>query len=101
MHSAIHTIRLPFAVPYYAQVTSLELARAIFDEGLDARLDPRWQETGAQTAEEYAYWSGRACGPACVKMCVESLGGERRSLLDNIYQNLIKFLDIKYHIRIK
>jgi GNAT superfamily N-acetyltransferase len=87
---AIHTIRLPFAVPYYAQVASHELARAIFDAGLDARLDPRWKESGAETVEEYAYWSGRACGPACVKMCVEALGGERRSLMDWVRAGLAR-----------
>jgi hypothetical protein len=69
-------------VPYYAQVASPELARPIFAGGLDARLDPRWRESGAETAEEYAYWCWRACGPACVKMCVEALGGEKHSLMD-------------------
>jgi len=82
MQPALRAIRLPFDVPYYAQVASPGLGRAIFDEGMNARLDPRWVESGAETAEEYAYWCGRACGPACVKMCVEALGGERRSLMD-------------------
>jgi len=85
---AIRIIRLPFYVPYYAQIASPGLARAIFDEGLDARLDPRWQESGAETVEEYAYWSWRACGPACVKMCVGALGGERLSLIDWIKAGL-------------
>jgi hypothetical protein len=85
-----HNLRLPFSVPYYAQVASPELARAIFDEGFDARLDPRWKESGAETAEEYAYWSGRACGPACVKMAVEALGGEGRSLMDWIRAGLAR-----------
>jgi hypothetical protein len=78
----IRSIHLPFNVPYYAQVASPELADAIFANELDARLDPRWRESGAETAEEYAYWCWRACGPACVKMCVEALGGEKRSLMD-------------------
>lgn len=82
MPPTLTTLRLPFDVPYFAQVASPELAEAIFDQGLDARLDPRWRESGAGTPEEYAYWSGRACGPACVKMCVEALGGEWRSLID-------------------
>jgi hypothetical protein len=78
----LRSIRLPFSVPYYAQVASPELARPIFAGELDARLDPRWRESGAESAEEYAYWCWRACGPACVKMCVEALGGEKRSLMD-------------------
>jgi hypothetical protein len=76
------SIHLPYRVPYYAQVASPELAQAIFAEGLDARLDPRWRDSGAETAEEYAYWCWRACGPACVKMVVEGLGGEKRTLMD-------------------
>ena len=82
MQPFARTIRLPFDVPYFAQVASPELAGPIFAEGLDARLDPRWEEFGAEIAEEYAYWCWRACGQACVKMCVEALGGERRSLMD-------------------
>jgi hypothetical protein len=87
---ALRTIRLSYPVPYCAQIASPNLAGAIFDEGLDARLDPRWQETGAETAEEYAYWSGRACGPACVKMCVEALGGENYSLMDWVRAGLAR-----------
>jgi hypothetical protein len=76
------TIRLPYSIPYYAQVASPELARAIFTEGLDPTHDPRWAETGAVNAQEYAYWTERACGVACLKMCVEALGGPIRPLLD-------------------
>jgi len=75
------TIRLPFNVPYYAQIASPELATAIFIEGLDPMDDPRWAESGADTPREYAYWVQRACGVACLKMCVEALGGPRRSLV--------------------
>jgi hypothetical protein len=82
MLPARRCIRLPYSVPYYAQVASPELAGPIFARGLDARRDPRWKESGAQTPEEYAYWCWRACGPACVKMCVEALGGEKRYLMD-------------------
>ena len=78
----LETIRLPYLVPYYAQVASPELAEAIFVHGLDAAQDPRWAESGAETPEEYAYWVERACGVACLKMCVEALGGPIRSLVD-------------------
>ena len=67
------TIRLPYPIPYCAQVASPELAHPIFAGGMDARLDPRWRESGAETAEEYAYWCWRARGPACVKMCCVEL----------------------------
>lgn len=80
--SILETIRLPYRVPYYAQVASPELAEAIFVGGLDPALDPRWAESGAQTPQEYAYWVDRACGVACLKMCVEAVGGPVRSLVD-------------------
>jgi hypothetical protein len=75
-------LSLPYTVPYTAQIASPELAEAIFVHGLDPRLDPRWAESGAITPEEYAYWVERACGVACLKMCVEALGGSKRSLLE-------------------
>ena len=78
----LETIRLPYDVPYYAQVASPELAEAIFVHGMDPAQDPRWGESGAGTPQEYAYWVERACGVACLKMCVEALGGPRRSLVD-------------------
>jgi hypothetical protein len=75
-------VRLPYPVPYYAQIASPELAEAIFVQGLDPTLDPRWAESGAETPEEYAYWVERACGVACLKMCVEALGGPQVSLIE-------------------
>jgi hypothetical protein len=76
------TISLPYNVPYYAQVASPELAEDIFVRGLNPVLDPRWAESGAASPQEYAYWVERACGVACLKMCVEALGGPVYSLLD-------------------
>jgi hypothetical protein len=78
----IQTISLPYHIPYYAQIASPELAEDIFTRGLDPVLDPRWAESGAVTPQEYAYWVERACGVACLKMCVEALGGPIYSLLD-------------------
>jgi hypothetical protein len=75
-------IRLPYPIPYYAQIASPELAEAIFVQGMDPALDPRWVESGARTAQEYAYWVERACGVACLKMCVEALGGPILSLIE-------------------
>ena len=74
-------LRLPYAVPYYGQIASPELATPIFVEGLDPAQDPRWAESGADSPREYAWWVERACGVACLKMCVEALGGPRRSLV--------------------
>jgi hypothetical protein len=78
----LEVIRLPYSIPYYAQIASPELAESIFVHGMDPVQDPRWAESGADTPQEYAYWVERACGVACLKMCVEALGGPKRSLVD-------------------
>jgi hypothetical protein len=39
--------------------------------------DPRWEEYGAETPEEYGYWSLRSCGVVAVKMIVEGLTGAK------------------------
>jgi hypothetical protein len=78
----LETIRLPYSVPYYAQIASPELAESIFVHGMNPAQDPRWAESGADTPQEYAYWVERACGVACLKMCVEALGGPIRSLIE-------------------
>jgi len=67
--------------PYYAQIASPELAEAIFVQGLDPTRITLGRER-AETPQEYAYWVERACGVACLKMCVEALGGPRASLID-------------------
>jgi hypothetical protein len=78
----LKNVQLPYPVPYYAQIASPDLAEAIFVQGLDPTLDPRWTESGAETPAEYAYWVERACGVACLKMGVEALGGPRLSLIE-------------------
>lgn len=78
---ALETISVPWDIPYTAQVASPGLVQAIFEGGLDAQADPRWLESGADNPPEYAYWAPRACGVACVKMCVEALGGEQIPLV--------------------
>ena len=84
----LEIIRLPYSVPYYAQIASPKLAESIFVRGMDPARDPRWAESGADTPQEYAYWVERACGVACLKMCVEAVGGPKRSLVDWARQGL-------------
>ncbi len=86
--SLSETIRLPYSVPYYAQIASPELAESIFVHGMNPAQDPRWAESGAESPQEYAYWVERACGVACLKMCVEAVGGPKYSLVDWAYMGL-------------
>ncbi|MGW6918727.1 C39 family peptidase [Kitasatospora sp. NPDC054939] len=63
------------AVPYYAQWESPELVRAIVTGAVDAADDPRWGASGARTPEEYAWWSWRLCGVACLRMALDHWWG--------------------------
>jgi hypothetical protein len=84
----VERIGLPFKVPYYAQVASPEWAEAVFDRGVDPRGEPHWGEWAACDPEEYAYWCPRACGPVCVKMCIEAMGGVVKPVMGWVRQGL-------------
>jgi hypothetical protein len=58
-------------VPYYAQWESADLVPAIIAGTMDAADDPLWQKSGAASAEEYAFWSWRLCGVACLRMALD------------------------------
>ncbi|MFE7122520.1 C39 family peptidase [Streptomyces sp. NPDC057654] len=70
---APRAIRRP--VPYYAQWESRDLVPAIIAGDLRAADDPLWQKSGAATAEEYAFWSWRMCGMACLRMALDHWRG--------------------------
>ncbi|HWS82868.1 MAG TPA: C39 family peptidase [Ktedonobacteraceae bacterium] len=65
--------RFPKKLPYYAQFASPELIYAYVHENFDGRNDPRWRDYGTEDVEEYLFWHRRACGIACLKMCLEAL----------------------------
>ncbi|WEB44195.1 C39 family peptidase [Streptomyces yunnanensis] len=58
-------------VPYHSQWASPELVPALLAGTTSATEDPRWPEYGARTPEEYAWWSWRLCGMACLRMALE------------------------------
>lgn len=79
MQAPLHTRKLPSRylhtnVPYFSQWESPELVEQIITKRLDARKDPKWRESGADTPEEYAEWSWNGCGMACLKMILASRG---------------------------
>jgi hypothetical protein len=61
-------------IPYFCQWESPELVPAFIDGSLTAAGDPRWAESGARTREDYAFWSRRSCGLACLKMLLAVRG---------------------------
>ncbi|MEU6851372.1 C39 family peptidase [Actinacidiphila alni] len=60
-------------VPYYSQWESADLVPR-FITGTSATTDPLWQKSGADTADEYAFWAPRVCGMACLRMTLDWLG---------------------------
>ncbi|WP_441247321.1 C39 family peptidase [Kitasatospora sp. McL0602] len=62
-------------VPYYAQWESPELVPDILAGTSLAADDPRWERSGAVSAEEYEYWSWRICGVACLRMALDHWWG--------------------------
>ncbi|WP_331728059.1 C39 family peptidase [Streptomyces sp. NBC_00158] len=63
-------------VPYFAQWESPELVSEFVTGRLDAVDDPRWRASGADSPEEYAFWSWRVCGMACLRMALAHWGLE-------------------------
>lgn len=55
-------------MPYFCQWESADLAADILSHTIEAKVDPRWQQSGAASPEEYQTWSWAACGMACLKM---------------------------------
>jgi hypothetical protein len=84
----MEAVRMPYEVPYYAQLASPDWIGRVFDEGCDPIVDPNWEMFGTKDADAYLYWAPRACGMACVKMVVEALGGPNRSMMNWVKQGL-------------
>ncbi len=63
----------PLIPPYFAQWESPELVGEFLD-GRDAASDPRWAESGAADAAEYARWAEHLCGMACLRMAMAARG---------------------------
>jgi hypothetical protein len=81
-------IRLPYEMPYYAQLASPDWLSRVFDDGGDPTGDPNWEAFGTTDADEYRYWAPRSCGIACVKMVVEALGGLPRPMMEWVKQGI-------------
>jgi hypothetical protein len=64
----------PGAGPYFAQWESPQLVPAFLDGSLRAEDDPRWPQSGAACPAEYAWWTRKVCGLACLKMILAARG---------------------------
>lgn len=62
-------------VPYFSQWETPEMTLPVLAEGIAAlHRDPLWQNSGAETIEEYARWAVNICGMACLKMILAARG---------------------------
>ncbi|UVK46289.1 C39 family peptidase [Mesorhizobium sp. AR07] len=68
--------RLPEAVPFFSQWETPDMTMEVLAEGADIALrrDPLWQNSGAETSDEYALWAANICGMACLKMILATRG---------------------------
>ncbi|MEU5424910.1 C39 family peptidase [Streptomyces olivoreticuli] len=58
-------------VPYYSQWESAALVPDFVTGIRAAAQDPLWQQSGADTAQEYDFWARRMCGMACLRMALD------------------------------
>src|SRR4051795_3999338 len=61
-------------IPYYSQFASADLIAEIVDGTRSVADDPRWQESGAPTPEDYAFRARTGCGMACLQMVLAAHG---------------------------
>ena len=69
-------------IRYVSQFASPELACEIVAGRMRLRDDPRWRESGATSADEYAMWAGAGCGMACLQMLLGALGRPAPGLVE-------------------
>lgn len=68
-------------VPYFSQWETPEMTLPVVAKGASALLnDPLWQQSGANTVEEYARWAPNLCGMACLKMILATRGEDYPTL---------------------
>ena len=63
------------AIPYFGQFESSEVVEQFFDGTLTAKNDPKWQNSGASSPDEYEWWAWHICGMACLKMALAHHSG--------------------------
>ncbi|MEE8602348.1 C39 family peptidase [Euzebya tangerina] len=69
-------------IPTLTQYASPELIGEILYGDRERTEDPEWRTTGCPTLEEYAPWSVRWCGMACLRMVLLARDGQAPSLYD-------------------
>lgn len=67
--------------PYFSQWETASMTLPVLERGASALLaDPLWQQSGADSVEEYAHWAVNICGMACLKMILAARGEQHRTI---------------------
>src|SRR3989344_43691 len=74
--------RLPYQIPYVSQYASAERAEEFVKNEDLLKTDTRWQESGAETLDEYVFWAPKLCGTACFQMILLSLRRPTSKLIE-------------------
>ena len=69
-------------IPYRSQFASPDLIDDVVQRRRRVVDDPRWRESGAETAEEYALWAKAGCGMACLQMILGAIGVDPPPLVE-------------------
>ncbi|MET8560279.1 C39 family peptidase [Streptomyces flaveolus] len=72
--SSAPEISIRHEVPYHSQWESADLVPGLLAGQVKAEEDPLWQRSGATSQQEYAFWSWRICGMACLRMALDYWG---------------------------
>ncbi|MDR3080209.1 MAG: C39 family peptidase [Streptomyces sp.] len=91
----MENISVSHEVPYYSQWESAELVPDLLSGHVKAEDDPLWRRSGADTASDYAFWSWRICGMACLRMALEYWGMKSPDLVTLAQE----FLDAGAYVR--
>ena len=66
--------------PYFSQFMSAELVEKYIEGDEKLSTDPKWQQSGASSPEEYERWTWSDCGITCFKMILAAKGKDATSL---------------------
>ena len=67
-------------VPYQSQFASPELTDVILENKISGENDRNWSSFGFKNPQEYAFWSLKICGMACLKMILEFYNLSNKSI---------------------
>lgn len=65
-----------FLLPYFSQFEDRKLVEKIINKKITAKNDHEWKNSGAESQDEYAFWSHHMCGMACLKMILKKETGK-------------------------